>query len=248
MHTLTDTAELAAELSAVDGVPLAEAQTLAAAHLGHITREAGRAPQAGRLSEAQAQALLDAANGSHDADDIYALLRVLRDGGWRSTMDAESKLFSLDPPADDSDDTRGQQPTGWCYICGCAAWRWDEHGPLCPHHANVLDEHQANTPAQVNISDRVRCSYCTGEHADAECPLRRMVFVARDPADMPLRFRASELGADIVDWGQRGYVLLTDEGDVTISAGELLLSLSLAQARALRSLLALPQVRSLLLA
>lgn len=42
MHDLTDTAELAAELSAVDGLPLSEAQALAAAHLQRITREAAR--------------------------------------------------------------------------------------------------------------------------------------------------------------------------------------------------------------
>ncbi len=238
MHHLTDTAELAAELSAVDGVPLAEAQTLAAAHLGHITREAGVGtvctncgryghssadcpqpplPLPSRLSEAQAQALVDTANGSDDADDIYALLRVLRDGGWRATLGAESKLFTLDPPAE-------PEPT--------------PYPPSGPGPYPVL----------VNISDRPRCGYCHGEHENAECPLRRMVFVARDPADMPLRFRARELGADIVDWNSRGYVLLTDEGDVTRSVGELLLSLSLEQARALRSLRALPQVRSLLMA
>ncbi len=146
MHELTDTAELAAELSAVDGVPLAEAQTLAAAHLGHITREAG-------------------------------------------------------------------------------------------------------APAQVNISDRPYCNYCTGPHTDAECPLRRPVFVVPEPADMPLRFRARELRAEIVDWGQHGYVLVTDEGQVTIGApGQDPLCLSLEQARELRALLALPQVRSLLMA
>ena len=57
-------------------------------------------PLPGRLSEAEAQALVDAANGLDDADDIYALLRVLRDGGWRASLNAETKLFSLDPPAD----------------------------------------------------------------------------------------------------------------------------------------------------
>ena len=38
MNYLTDTAELAAELSRIDGVPLSEARELAAAHLGHIVR------------------------------------------------------------------------------------------------------------------------------------------------------------------------------------------------------------------
>lgn len=38
--TLTDEAELAAEISRVDGVPLDEARQLAAQHLDHITREA----------------------------------------------------------------------------------------------------------------------------------------------------------------------------------------------------------------
>jgi len=226
MHELTDTAELAAELSAVDGVPLAEAQTLAAAHLGHITREAGVGtvctncgryghssadcpqpplPLPGRLSEAEAQALVDAANGLDDADDIYALLRVLRDGGWPASLSADSTLFRLDPPAEPE-----PQPA-------------PRPGP--PGHPY---------PAQVNISDRPRCSYCTGPHTDA---------------DMPLRFRARELGAEIVDWGQHGYVLVTDEGQVTIGAsGQDPLCLSLEQARELRALLALPQVRSLLMA
>lgn len=239
MHHLTDTAELAAELSAVDGVPLAEAQTLAAAHLGHITREAGAGtvctncgryghssadcprpplPLPGQLSEAEAQALVDAANDLDDADDIYALLRVLRDGGWPASLSADSTRFTLDPPAE-------PEPT--------------PYPPSGPGPYPVL----------VNISDRPRCSYCTGPHTDAECPLRRPVFVARDPAEMPLRFRARELGAEIVDWGRHGYVLLTDEGQVTIGAsGQDVICLSLAQARALRALLALPQVRSLLLA
>jgi len=42
MHTLTDTAELAAELSAVEGLDLGVACALAVAHLGHITRDAAR--------------------------------------------------------------------------------------------------------------------------------------------------------------------------------------------------------------
>ena len=41
MHTLTDTAELAAELSAVDGVPLTDALGMAAAHLQRLTHGAG---------------------------------------------------------------------------------------------------------------------------------------------------------------------------------------------------------------
>lgn len=148
---------------------------------------------------------------------------MLRDGGWRATPGAESKLFTLDPPAPAPTPEPNPNPQ-------------PPYGPGRPY------------PAQVNISDRVRCSYCTGEHADAECPLRRMVFVARDPADMPLRFRARDLGADIVDWNGRGYVLLTDEGDVTVSFGDQIFNLTLEQARELRALIALPQVRRLLVA
>ncbi len=51
---LTDEAELAAEISAVDGVPLDEARALAAEHLGHITRTAAQ-PSLRALLEAAEQ-------------------------------------------------------------------------------------------------------------------------------------------------------------------------------------------------
>ena len=155
MHTLTDTAELAAELSAVDGVPLTDALGMAAAHLQRLTR--------------------------------------------------------ADPPAEPNS------------------------GPY---------------PARVNISDRLRCSFCTGPHADAECPLRRPVFVAvsapdSDPADRPVTLYCESLDAEIVDW-RGGYVLRSAEGDVTVSFGDQVFNLTLEQARELRALIALPQVRRLL--
>ena len=161
MHTLTDTAELAAELSAVDGVPLTDALGMAAAHLQRLTR--------------------------------------------------------ADPPA---------KP---------------DPGPLPPI---------GPYPARVNISDRLRCSFCTGPHADAECPLRRPVFVGvsapdSDPSDRPVVLYEESLDAEIVDW-RGGYVLRSAEGDVTVSFGDQVFNLTLEQARELRALIALPQVRRLL--
>lgn len=165
MYALTDTAELAAELSAVDGVPLTDALGMAAAHLQRLTR--------------------------------------------------------ADPPAE------------------------PDPGPLPPI---------GPYPARVNISDRLRCSFCTGPHADAECPLRRPVFVGvsapdSDPADRPVTLYCESLDAEIVDW-RGGYVLRgRDEDDfVTVSFGGQIWHLTLEQARELRALVALPQVRRLLTA
>jgi len=105
----------------------------------------------------------------------------------------------------------------------------------------------ASVLSHINLSDRPRCTYCTGPHEDSACPLRRPLFTVRDPADIPVRLRARELGADIVDWSERGYVLRTDEGGVTIGAPEQEpICVTLEQARALRTLLALPDVRRLL--
>lgn len=62
MLTLTDAAELAAEISAVDGVPLDQARAIAAAHLSHLTREAGT-PKLRTLldaAEREARPLLEA--------------------------------------------------------------------------------------------------------------------------------------------------------------------------------------------
>ncbi len=53
---LTDEAELAAEISAVDGVPLDEARALAAGHLGHITRAAAQPTLRALLEAAEREA------------------------------------------------------------------------------------------------------------------------------------------------------------------------------------------------
>lgn len=199
MHHLTDTAELAAELSAVDGVPLAEAQTLAAAHLGHITREAG----AGTVCT-------NCGRYGHSSADCP-----------RPPLPGGRTLYvvAADPPAPQPAPEPNPQPP---------------YGPQRPFPA------------------RPHCSYCLGPHMDAECPLRRPVFVAisapdSDPSDRPTVLHEPDLDADIVDW-RGGYVLRSAEGDVTVSFGEQIWHLTLEQARELRALIALPQVRRLLTA
>ncbi len=66
-----------------------------------------------------------------------------------------------------------------------------------------------------------------------------------DPADRPVTLYCESLDAEIVDW-RGGYVLRSAEGDVTVSFGDQVFNLTLEQARELRALIALPQVRRLL--
>ena len=206
MHTLTDTAELAAELSAIDGVPLAEAQTLAAAHLQRLTHGAG----AGTVC-------VNCGKYGHAAIDCPEPRQPL--------PGARTLYVAADPPTPEPTPTPDPEPP---------------YGPQRPF------------PAQVNLSDRPRCTYCGGPHTDAECPLRRPVFVAvsapaPEPSDRPTVLYEESLDAEIVDW-RGGYVLRSAEGDVTVSFGEQIFHLTLEQARELRALVALPQVRRLLVA
>ena len=77
---LTDTAELAAELSAVEGLDLGVACALAAAHLGHITREAGRAPLHCRVCGSDTH--LTSACPVAPAPARGYVTRLRRDLGW----------------------------------------------------------------------------------------------------------------------------------------------------------------------
>ncbi len=202
MHTLTDTAELAAELSAIDGVPLAEAQTLAAAHLQRLTHGAG----AGTVC-------VNCGKYGHTAIDCPEPRQPL--------PGARTLYVAADPPTPEPTPEPNPQPP---------------YGPQRP------------------FPTRPHCSYCLGPHMDAECPLRRPVFVAvsapaPEPSDRPVTLYCESLEAEIVDW-RGGYVLRGRGEDdyVTVSFGDQIFHLTLEQARELRALVALPQVRRLLVA
>ena len=201
MHTLTDTAELAAELSAIDGVPLAEAQTLAAAHLQRLTHGAG----AGTVC-------VNCGKYGHTAIDCPEPRQPLP--GGRTLY-----VVAADPPTPEPTPEPNPQPP---------------YGPQRP------------------FPTRPHCSYCLGPQMDAECPLRRPVFVAvsapaPEPSDRPVTLYCESLEAEIVDW-RGGYVLRGRGEDdyVTVSFGDQIFHLTLEQARELRALVALPQVRRLL--
>lgn len=207
MYALTDTAELAAELSAVDGVPLTDALGMAAAHLQRLTHGAG----AGTVC-------VNCGKYGHAAIDCPEPRQPLP--GGRTLY-----VVAADPPAPEPAPEPNPQPP---------------YGPQRPF------------PAQVNLSDRPRCTYCGGPHTDAECPLRRPVFVAvsapaPEPSDRPVTLYCESLEAEIVDW-RGGYVLRGRGEDdyVTVSFGDQIFHLTLEQARQLRALIALPQVRRLL--
>lgn len=69
--------------------------------------------------------VIDMALGkSHGATSVVAELRRVR-----------ARLA-----AEQDTDTKQNQPTGWCYVCGSSAWTWDASGPLCPSHQAAVEE------------------------------------------------------------------------------------------------------------
>ena len=44
-------------------------------------------------------------------------------------------------------DPMHDEPLGWCYVCGDAAWEHNTHGPLCPSHAAVWDDWKSEQEA-----------------------------------------------------------------------------------------------------
>lgn len=47
----------------------------------------------------------------------------------------------------------GIEPISECYVCGAASWAADNHGPLCPDHAGVLREHEAESLTTALLLD-----------------------------------------------------------------------------------------------
>ena len=124
---LPDAHELAAELSAQEGIDLATALPLARNHLAHLTTEPPAEPEPKPIP------------GPRPLPPIDPLPRFV----------LPSRL------------------------------RYPRFEPRSGRHPIVADALlvEADAALMVNISDRERCGYCTGPHADADCPLRRRQFV-----------------------------------------------------------------------
>lgn len=72
-------------------------------------------------------------------------------------------VYTISAPAPiDAEDTdlKQYQPTGWCYVCGSASWVWDQSGPLCPSHANALDEYTNDASQCSSFGCVDGCSDC----------------------------------------------------------------------------------------